>query len=229
MVDDDDDCEDRRDRLGLVRKIYGIMSTQLLITALMTLLPYMNEGIRQAMLGSPGLVMITAIGGLVLSYCIFCVESLAKTVPTNYILMFAFTVCEAYTVSFIAATVGDGLLVIQAAFLTAGLVVGLTLYAMTTKTDFTVFGALLWGVGTLFLLFSLFSVFFGPTMRLIYCVLGVLLFSFYLIYDTQLIIGGEDHYAKIGNDDYILGAIILYLDIINLFIYILQILSSNKD
>ena len=66
-------------------------------------------------------------------------------------------------------------------------------------------------------------------MRLIYCTLGVALFSFYLIFDTQLIVGGEDKYAMIGNDDYILGAIILYLDIINIFIYILQILSSSKD
>ena len=100
---------------------------------------------------------------------------------------------------------------------------------MTTKTDFTMMGSLLFSLGALFLVFSLFSVFFGPTMRLIYCVLGVVLFSFYLIFDTQLIIGGEDKYAMIGNDDYILGAIILYLDIINIFIYILQILSSSRD
>jgi len=113
--------------------------------------------------------------------------------------------------------------------MTLGLVVGLTFYAMTTKTDFTVFGSLLWSLGALFLVFSLFSVFFGSTMRLIYCTLGVLLFSFYLIFDTQLIIGGEDRYAMVGNDDYILGAVILYLDVINIFIYILQILSSSKD
>ena len=100
---------------------------------------------------------------------------------------------------------------------------------MTTKTDFTMMGSMLFSLGALFLVFSLFSVFFGPTMRLIYCVLGVVLFSFYLIFDTQLIIGGEDKYAMIGNDDYILGAIILYLDIINIFIYILQILRSSRD
>ena len=51
----------------------------------------------------------------------------------------------------------------------------------------------------------------------------------YLVYDTQLIIGGEDKYAEIENDDYILAAMILYLDIINIFIYILQLLTSNKD
>ena len=186
----------------------------------MTLIPYMNEGVRQTMVSSPGLVLFIAILGLALSCGISCFESLARTVPINYVMMFAFTVCEAYTVSYICAVVNDGLVVVQAAFLTAGLVIGLTCYAWTTKTDFTVFGGLFWSLGALFLIFSLFSVYFGPTMRLIYCLLGVALFSFYLIFDTQLILGGEGKYASIENDDYIMAAMILYLDIINIFIYI---------
>lgn len=195
----------------------------------MTLIPYLNEPLRQAMLASPGLVLFAAVMGLVFSCCLGCVESLAKSIPINYVLMFAFTFCEAYTVSYISAAVNDPLLVVQAAFMTAGLVLGLTLYAVTTKRDFTVFAGLLWAVGSIFLIFSLFSVFFGATMRLIYCALGVALFSVYLIFDTQLIIGGKDRYAQIGEDDYIMGAIILYLDIINLFVFILQMLTSNRD
>jgi FtsH-binding integral membrane protein len=113
--------------------------------------------------------------------------------------------------------------------MTTCLVVGLTCYAWTTKTDFTVFGAVIWSLGAIFLIFSLISFLFGPTMRLIYCVIGLILFSFYLIFDTQLIIGGEDRYAKIGNDDYILASIMLYLDIINIFLFIVDILSASKD
>ena len=105
-------------------------------------------------------------------------------VPTNYIIMFAFTICDAYTVAFICAVVNDSLLVVQAAFMTAALVVGLTIYAVTTKTDFTICGGFLFAVGSIFLVFSLFSLFFGSTMRLIYCTLGVILFSIYLIFDT---------------------------------------------
>jgi FtsH-binding integral membrane protein len=143
--------------------------------------------------------------------------------------MFAFTACEGYTISYICAAVNDPVIVVQAAFMTAGLVCGLTLYAVTTKHDFTVFGGLLWAIGSIFLIFSLFSVFFGTTMRLIYCGLGVFLFSIYLIFDTQLIIGGKDRYAQISEDDYIMGAIILYLDIVNLFVFLLQMLTSNRD
>ena len=113
--------------------------------------------------------------------------------------------------------------------MTAGLVAGLTVYAYTTKTDFTAWGGLLWAVGSIFLLFSLISIFFGPTLRLVYCALGVLLFSVYLVFDTQFIVGGADRYASLNKEDYILGAIILYLDIINIFLYIVQILSSLND
>lgn len=78
----------------------------------MTLVPYLNEGARISMLKNPGVALMAALSGLILSCFLFCVQSLSRKVPTNYILMFAFTVCEAYTVSFIAAAVGDGLIVI---------------------------------------------------------------------------------------------------------------------
>ena len=68
--------------------------------------------------------------------------------------------------------------------MTAGLVVGLTLYAITTKTDFTACAGLLWSFGTILLMFGILSLFFGSTIRLIYCALGVAVFSVYLIFDT---------------------------------------------
>jgi FtsH-binding integral membrane protein len=78
----------------------------------MTLLPYMNEGIRFAIVSSPGLVLFMALLGLVLSCGLSCFESLARTVPINYALMFAFTACEAYTVSYICAIVNDSFIVV---------------------------------------------------------------------------------------------------------------------
>jgi FtsH-binding integral membrane protein len=72
----------------------------------------------------------------------------------------------------------------MAAFMTAGIVVALTIYAMTTKTDFTVCGGALFIIGAGFCLFGLFSFMFGPTMHLIFCIIGVIIFGFYLIFDT---------------------------------------------
>ena len=94
--------------------------------------------------------------------------------------------------------------------------IALTIYALTTKTDFTVCGGVLCVCLGGLILLGIFSFVFGPTMAFVYDVLGVILFGVYLIYDTQMICGGKKN--SISKDDYILGALNIYLDIINLFL-----------
>ena len=76
------------------------------------------------------------------------------------------------------------------------------------------------------ILFGIITIFWrNPIVQLIYACLGALVFSIYLIYDTQLVIGkGQFSYSL---DDAYLAAIQLYLDIINLFLFILQILGGR--
>ena len=52
---------------------------------------------------------------------------------------------------------------------------------------------------------------------------GALLFSLFIIYDTQMIM------TTLSPEEYILATINLYMDIINLFIYILRILGSRRN
>ena len=111
--------------------------------------------------------------------------------------------------------------------MTFAVTLALTVYAMTTKTDFTFCGPLLFVFGFVFATASLFAFFWGADMRLGFAIIGVILFSFYLIYDTQLILGGKHKKYQFDKDDYILGALALYLDIINMFLYILQILNRK--
>eukprot|EP00997_Jenningsia_sp_PLL12_P005887 NODE_2429_length_926_cov_117.493729_g1999_i0.p1 GENE.NODE_2429_length_926_cov_117.493729_g1999_i0~~NODE_2429_length_926_cov_117.493729_g1999_i0.p1 ORF type:complete len:170 (+),score=31.02 NODE_2429_length_926_cov_117.493729_g1999_i0:388-897(+) len=149
---------------------------------------------------------------------------LHRTVPVNYGLLAGFTLAEAYLVSFICARY-DPMTVMAAMGITASLVVALTIYAAITKTDFTGMGIYLFAALFVFALFGLFSIFFGVYMRIIYCFFGVLLFSVYLIFDTQMILGNKR--VAYSREDYVLAAVNLYLDIINLFVYILQILGSS--
>lgn len=53
------------------------------------------------------------------------------------------------------------------------------------------------------------------------------IYSAYILIDTQLILGGKN--KELSLDDYILGSVILYTDIISLFLKILQILGKKKD
>lgn len=66
------------------------------------------------------------------------------------------------------------------------------------------------------------------TLTLVYASLGALLFSLYLIYDTQLMLGGKHKYT-ISPEEYVFAALNLYLDIINIFIYILTIIGAARD
>uniref|UniRef100_A0A170YYU0 Protein lifeguard 1-like protein n=1 Tax=Triatoma infestans TaxID=30076 RepID=A0A170YYU0_TRIIF len=60
---------------------------------------------------------------------------------------------------------------------------------------------------------------------LIYASFGALIFSVYIIYDTQIMLGGN-HKHSISPEEYIFAALSLYLDIVNLFMYILTIIAT---
>ena len=177
------------------------------------------------MIDNIGLIIAAFVGEIVTSIALLCCRSLSRSVPTNYILLTIFTLCEAYIVSFIAARFSPQIVMV-AAFATAGMTIGITVYAFTTKSDFTIFGPFLFVIGFTFAFASLFFVVVsGRAMHVVWCILGVILFSFYLLFDTQLIMGGKRYAIEI--DDYIVGAIILYTDIITIFIYLLQIFGGD--
>ena len=74
-------------------------------------------------------------------------------------------------------------------------------------------------LGTLLMslvVWSFIGMLFGFSMGAFYSWCGVLVFSGYIVVDTQMIMD------KLGYDDYIIATIELYLDIINLFLYILR-------
>ena len=53
--------------------------------------------------------------------------------------------------------------------------------------------------------------------------------SFYIVYDTQLIVGGEHKKIMFHTDDYVLASVSLYLDVINLFLMILRLLNGERE
>lgn len=113
--------------------------------------------------------------------------------------------------------------------LTAALCLGLTLFAFQTKWDFTVMGGVLFVAVLLLMLIGIVSIFVrGKTMTMVYASLGALIFSVYLIYDTQLMMGGKHKYS-ISPEEYIFAALNLYLDIVNIFMYILTIIGALRD
>ena len=151
------------------------------------------------------------------------------------LLLLVFTLSEAYMVSFITTVYAEfkgGAIVIVAACMTLGnyffnkaIVVALTLYAMFTRSDFSAGYGILFGMIAPFIMFGIFAwVSWIPVLHSLYCALGACLFAIYLVIDTQLIVGGGRY--SLSMDDYVAGAMILYIDIIQIFLYILELLGS---
>merc|ERR1712070_332498 len=68
----------------------------------------------------------------------------------------------------------------------------------------------------------------NSTFYMIICCVMVALLSIFIVYDTQIVIGGEGKYGQLDLDDYCIGALIIYSDIITMFLYILQIFGGGN-
>ena len=117
--------------------------------------------------------------------------------------------------------------VIAAATLTLAITIGLTIYAWTTKRDFTTMGGCLVSIVVAVIFFSIAIAFTANSyLNMILVLIVIVIYGIYIVYDTQLIAGGR--YAELSYDDYIIGALLLYIDIIGLFMYILMLMGRRS-
>jgi FtsH-binding integral membrane protein len=117
-------------------------------------------------------------------------------------------------------------------FITAASFGGLSLWGYTTRRDLTGFGSFLM-IGLIgIILASLVNMFFpSGTMTFIISIAGVLIFAGLTAYDTQKIkelYWGADDAETMGKKA-VMGALTLYLDFINLFVYMLRFLGDRRD
>lgn len=211
-------------RLGFVQKVYGLLTCQLLFTVLMVIISMTSKSFLNFQVQNYGLLIFFLVLNLVIMIALFCFPNTAKNVPYNYILLGLFTFSESWIVSTISGLT-DPKIVFMAAVMTLGITVALTLYAITTKTDFTIYGGLMYILGMALLLFGIFAIFTdNRIVNIIICIISIIILGIYLIYDTQLIIGNRKHSLDI--DDYIIGALMLYVDIITLFLELMDLLRN---
>jgi len=259
-------------RLGFIRKVYGILSIQLLATMFVCVLAmkltaadavgdYKVLSFGTFLAASFGFRIFIFIFSLIVMMGLFC---FANKYPLNMAVLAVWTIAMSMSVAAAcSSTVCDPLVrdgmnvipnsissdpyhlplqggvlqcaigtphsekggnaVIMAAGITAIIFFSLTAFTMQSKWDFSFLGAglgvalmclFLWGIGL-----SIFGG--GANIMYLYSLAGAVIFSLYIVFDTWLIT------QKFGPDDYIIAAISLYLDIINLFLFILSLLRSN--
>jgi len=141
----------------------------------------------------------------------------------NMILLFGFTFLSGLTLapllSSILGIAGGASIVANAFILTTVAFGGLSVFAMNTKRDFSAMGKMLFIALIVVVVAGLINIFFQSSiLQLAIASISSILFSAFILYDTQNIIKG-------AYETPIEGAIALYLDFLNLFVSLLQILG----
>lgn len=176
----------------------------------------------------PALVMPLVIVELIMLVSVFFLRK-RKSVGYGFVYAFCFiSGVTIYPAIQHYASIGGSSLILTAFGLTTVSFAGLSLYAYYSKRDFSFLGSFLMiGLVTLigFSLVGLFTGGFGSTLGLVIAVVGVLVFSGYILYDVS------QYRHGLAEQDIPLAVLSLYLDFINLFLYLLRLLGilSSDD
>lgn len=217
-------------RHGFIRKVFALVTIQLAVTATIAApfviyAPAARVFVQQnqALLF---MAMFLTMGILCYS---MCNPSALREYPKNYLFLSIITLCFGLIVG-ATCTGYTGESVLMAAAITVSITTGLTLYACQTKHDFTGMGPYLMTIMWVMMACSFVMMFFPPSrmIQVIYSGVGACLFSFYIIFDVQLIVGGKHNQHRFGIDEYCFAALNLYLDIINLFLMILRMMGERR-
>lgn len=207
------------ERATLVRRTYTLVFFSILVTMVGATYGMSNASLMTQIIQHPFLTMIAAFVPLIAA------QGARTRFPLNIAMVMLFTFAMGVMISpvlFMVRQTNPGVIA-QAAGLTVGAFAVLTLYAFVSRRDFSAWGSFfvvgLWVlIGT-----SLLNIFFHNATADLWLAGGtVLVFSGLLVFDTWRLRN------VFGPEDYVIAAVQIYLDLLNLFMGILRILGGNR-
>jgi FtsH-binding integral membrane protein len=216
----------------LLRNVYALMTLGLLVTAAMayftTTLPVLYRLLRYPLVVFGAFILqLILVGSLAVA-----IRKLSTGAATA--IFFIYAAVNGFTLSLIVMLYDLGTLTL-AFVATAALFGAMTIVGLTTKMDLAKWGTFLF-MGLIGLLIAMFiNIFFhSSTFDFVISIVGVLLFTGLTAYDTQKImrmasdsrIQAEE--AGLMSRLSVLGALSLYLDFLNLFLFILRLMGRRR-
>ena len=199
-------------RNEFIIKVYSIVCIQLLTSLICGIVTYTSKSVQNYVLSSPGTYIISLITVFV---CLLLLMCLKNKYPFNIVILSIFTLSMSYGLGIVCLSYSPKI-VFQALVLTFGITFGLSLFTWYNKEkDFSILQNILLGFMIILFIGSIFQLFFsfGRIGETLWACFGALIFAGYIVFDTWLIL------SKYSEDEWIMAAINLYLDIINLFLY----------
>jgi FtsH-binding integral membrane protein len=208
------------ERATLVRRTYALVFASVLVTIGGTAFGLSQPALMEAVVRHPILTFLCVLAPL------FLAMRTRESVPQSLAFVALFTFVEGIWLSPIILAYGRTQpgIISQAALLTVGTFGVLTAYAFVSRRDFSAWGSFfvvgLWVlIGT-----SLLNLFFrNETASLWIAAMGLLVMSGLLVYDTWRL---RNEY---GPDDFVPAAVNIYLDLLNMFLFILRLLGGRRD
>lgn len=216
---------------ALMRKVFVWMTLALAITGLTAYGVATSPTILSLIFSSK----VTFFGLIIAEFAlVFAISGAINrlSLSTATMLFILYSVINGATLStiffaFSVATIG------KVFFITAGTFGAMALVGYTTKTDLTSMGKLLFMALLGIIIASVVNIFVGSSgLDLILSYVGVLVFVGLTAYDTQKIKQMCQAAPDAGESAQklaLIGALSLYLDFINLFLYLLRIFGNNRD
>ncbi|WFL77980.1 Bax inhibitor-1/YccA family protein [Altererythrobacter arenosus] len=207
--------------------IYNYMTSGILLTGVVALLTA-RSGLALTFASGP-LMWLVALSPLAIVFAMsFGRNKFSKA--TLQAMFWGFAVLMGLSLSTIFL-VYTGESIAATFFATAGAFAGLSLFGYTTKKDLSGWGSfLIMGVIGL-IIASVINIFLGSsTMSLVISFLGVLIFAGLTAYDTQRLKAEYTYYrgTEFAGKAIVLGALSLYLDFINMFLFLLRFMGSRE-
>lgn len=215
-------------RQAFVSKVYSILTVQLIFTSILIAAFVLNNETKAYFAKSQGWMYLGFLIFFVTFLVLVCMESARRSAPLNFVLLSVMTLGYGLVAAVVSCRYNTT--TVMAAFLATGLsCLIVAALARSSSIDITNCGTTLCLLGFAHMIIALVLILIFPSRMtsMIIAVCGALLCSLYLMFDLQLIMGGRK--CELSPEEYILGAVMLYVDIVQLFLYMLSIFSSLSD
>lgn len=214
-----------------MNKVYGLMAVGMAITGLVAWAVGTNDQMLAAIFGSP-LKWVVMFAPLAVVFAFGAMIN-RMSVGMAQVVFYGFSALMGLSISYIFA-VYTGISIATTFFTTAIAFAGLSLYGYTTKKDLSGMGTFLM-MGLIGLIVaSLVNLFLqSDSVQFAISAIGVLIFAGLTAFDTQNIKNTYIAHAQHGDQEWlgkaaIMGALNLYLDFLNLFMFLLQFMGNRE-
>lgn len=213
---------------GFMSKVYGWMAGGLSLTAFVSYLLSQNPQVYNLLMGPMFMLLILAQIGIVFYFWHSWQRLSYGTMSSLYVVYSILTGVILTPVLFIYTSAS----IFSTFAITAAMFLAMALYGWVTKSDLSgLHNVLFMGLIGL-IIANLFNMFFAsPGFDLMIACVGVGIFSLLVAYDiqklkrlNQQLIASPEEIGKVS----LLGAMMLYLDIVNLFLYLLRIFGQRR-